>query len=323
MRGYIVSAVAGLVLFAGPAFAFGTVHGLGQNAEHERITRHALSCRHNDMPNCFEPETLVQLAGENDNFGAIGAPDRGHLVSVKKAHCDGGDYLDIPGYPHSQAAARRALERCRAWMLHNLALILADAGGLVDARGRLRDSQLGMPCLFVGQIRGRAKCNVIEEMGVLMHASQDFYAHTNWVDKADPDRAIGVDNPPGLGHEEPAKWIDLKYSYPFPEGLISGCFDGLPETAHCKYGPDEAGLHRIRHEVLNKDEGRIDPDIGEGTTPRGRIGDNFARAVRAAIADTRDKWGLIQAKLVARYGAADGALMACAIAHDDPMAECR
>ena len=317
MKRLVIAAMAGLAFFCGPAFGFGTVHGLGQNAEHERITRHALSCRHADMPDCFEAKTLVQLAGENDNFGAIGAPDRGHLIPEGKAHCDGADYFDVPGYPQSRAHAQAALERCRNWMLVQLAAVIHDARKLLDRHGRLRKSQLGMPCLFVGEIKGRAKCNVIEDMGLLMHTAQDFYAHSNWVDHPDPDRPISADNPPGLGQSGPASWIDLRHSYPFPPGLITGC----SMTKHCTYGPHD-DLHRVTHVVLNKDEGQIDLTIGAGTTPRGRIDHNFARAVNAAILDTREKWLLIQEKLIARYGRQRGALMACAIAHDEPMRDC-
>ncbi len=50
---------------------------------------------------------------------------------------------------------------------------------------------------------------------------------------------------------------------------------------------------------------------------------NFARAVNAAIDDTKDKWLLFRQKLVEVYGARQGALMACAISHDDAMTDCR
>jgi len=79
---------------------------------------------------------------------------------------------------------------------------------------------------------------------------------------------------------------------------------------------------RVKHAVLNKDTGAIDPAIGAGTTPRGKTDGNFRRAVEAAIADSRDKWALLRERLRARYGARDGARMACAISHDDPVRDC-
>ena len=305
-----------------PVFAFGTVRELGQNAEHERITRHALAC--NDLSgnnDCLESRTLKELAGADNNFGAIGIPDRGELVPSNRAHCDGGDYLDIPGYPHSQAEAQNALDSCRAFMVEKLDEAVADARKLLDGDGRLRAGQLSMPCVFVGQIKGHAKCNVIEDLGILLHTSQDFYSHTNWVDEADATQPIDAENPPGLGKTGRAPWLDLRQSQPFPQGLISGCSDGHPEKSHCNYGPNKA-LHRIKHAVVDKDTGTIDPIIGTGTTVRGRHDDNFSRAVEAAIDDTKDKWLTFTEQLVATYGSTKGALMACAVSHDDPVRDC-
>jgi len=309
-----------LLLSAGSAFAFGTVNGVGQNSEHERITRHALACTPlSATDDCFQDETLVQLAGKDRNFGAIGIPDRGELVPENKAHCDSGDYLDIPGYPQGRGEAQAALEACRAWMLAKLDEAVSDARGLVDANGHLRKSQLAVPCLFVGQIKGRAKCNVIEDFGVLLHTAQDFYSHSNWVDQPDPALPVGPDNPPGLRNAARAPWLDLRRTTSFPDGLITGCFDKPPEKTHCNY---DGGLHRVKHMVVNKDEGPIDPILGTGTTIRGRIADNFARAVNAAIDDTRDKWATLKERLISTYGAHDGALMACAITRDDPVLDC-
>lgn len=318
----VTAFVLSLALAATPAWAFGTVNGAGQNSEHERITRHALACPLlGATDDCFESDTLVELAGEKHNFGAIGLPDRGEFIPENKAHCDSGDYLDIPGYPHSQTDAEAALDNCRAFMLAELNEAVVDAGKLVR-RGALDRSQLAMPCLFVGQIKGRAKCNVIEDMGVMLHTAQDFYSHSNWVDQPDPALPVGPDNPPGLRHATRAPWLDLRHSSPFPDGLITGCFENVPEKTHCNYGPGKS-LHRIKHQVVNKDEGTIDPILLSGTTIRGRIADNFARAVNAAIDDTRDKWATLKEKLIETYGPRDGALMACAISHDDPLEDCR
>lgn len=320
-KAFAAVALVAAALTAHAALGFGTVSGAGQAAEHERITRHALACPLlGSTDDCFAEETLVQLAGEKRNFGAIGIPDRGELVPENRAHCDSGDYLDIPGYPHSKAEAQTALESCRNWMLIKLDEAVTDAGKLVDSAGQLRKSQLDIPCLFVGQIKGRAKCNVIEDLGVLLHTSQDFYSHSNWVDQPDPALPVGPDNPPGLRNTTRAPWLDLRHPSPFPEGLLTGCFDKPPERTHCNYS---GGLHRVKHAVVNKDEGAIDPILGIGTTTRGRIADNFARAVNAAVDDTRDKWATLKERLIATYGAHDGALMACAIIHDDPMNDCR
>jgi hypothetical protein len=302
------------------AEAFGTVRGVGQNAEHERITRHALGCGLiGAVDMCFEDASLKELAGGDDDFGAVGIPDRGGLITQNRAHCDSGDFLDVPGYPRDRATARAALEACRAWMMQNLDAAVADAANLVDLQGRLRASEVKPSCVFVGQIKGKAKCNVIQDLGVMLHASEDFYSHTNWADVADASQPAGVENPPGLGRSGRAPWLDLRHDAPFPDGLISGCYEKPPEASHCNY---DGGLHRVKHAVVNKDTGTIDPLLGEGTTPRGSHDDNFAHAVDAAIDDTRDKWLTFRQRLTATYGAKTGALMACAISHDDPAADC-
>ena len=315
-------ACAGVAVLATTTLAlgFGTVRGAGQNAEHERITRHALGCSLiGAVDVCFEDKSLQELAGSENDFGAVGIPDRGDLITKNKAHCDSGDYLDIPGYPRDKQTAQAALEACRAWMKENLDAAVADAADLVDGQGRLKPDQVRASCLFVGQIKGKAKCNVIQDLGVLLHASEDFYSHTNWVDVADASQPIGVENPPGLGHSGRAPWLDLRHDAPIPDGLISGCYEKPPEASHCNYA---GGLHRVKHAVVNKDTGTIDPLLGAGTTLRGSHDDNFAHAIDAAIDDTKDKWLTFRQRLTATYGAKTGALMACAIAHDNPTADC-
>jgi hypothetical protein len=309
------------------AVAFGTVRGMGQNAEHGRITRHALACGSDTSPHaCFQPDTLDSLAGEEGSFGAVGAPDRGRGMLTSYAHCSAGDYLDVPGYPRSAAEAEASLTECRTRMLANLDHAVADAADLLDEDGEIRGSQIPsfIDCVYAGSQHGRAKCNILSHLGLILHASQDFYSHSNWVGASDPDRPISAVNPPGLGNQGRAPWLDLRTAdAPFPAGLISGCFDNesfLGEERGCIYGDD--GAHRVRHMSINKDTGTIDPEIGEGTTERGAIGDNFRRAVEAAIEDSADKWATLQERLIATYGAERGNRMICAITHDDPVDDC-
>jgi len=171
-------------------------------------------------------------------------------------------------------------------------------------------------CVF-DDSSGRAKCDVLEALCLALHASEDFYSHTNWVDQSAPG-ALTADNPPGLGMSAPAPFIDPAVKGPFPKGLISGCYDGFPESQYCFYDGDWA---RVKHAVLNKDTGPIDPATGAtgpGTTPRGAVGGNFERAVAAAAADAGAKWTWFAGDLTKRYGAERGALILCAIRRDDP-----
>jgi len=317
VRGLCVGAALAIVC-ASPVFAFGTIVGMGQNAEHERITRHALACGAS-IPDCFQPDSLDALAGGKGNWGAVGIPDRGNLIPVNKMHCDGGDWLDVHGYPQSRDTAQAALEACRSWMVQKLGDAVRDAGRLVNDENNIRQSQISLPCTFAPQIKEDVKCTVIGDFGVLLHASQDFYAHTNWVDHADSTQPIGPQNVPGLAQTGRAPWIDLRKDVPFPRGLISGCLQNVPEENYCNYGE---GLMRAKRLTLNKDMGTIDPQIGKGTTPRGLIADNFAHAVEAAIDDTRDKWATLEEQLDATYGDQQGARMACVITHDRPLNIC-
>jgi hypothetical protein len=302
---------ASAVMPADRALAFGTTHLLGQNAEHERITRHALGCGEPGGPNardCFKANSLSALAGEV-GFGAVGAPDNpvNFKIFDAKSHCDDGDHLDVPGYPQSAAAARGALVACRAYMIAKLNEAVNDAGALV-VNGQLVDSEVPglIGCLF-NYGKGRAYCNAIEDFGVALHAVQDFYAHSNWTDAADTAKPIAIDNPPGLGHRGRAPWLDPRQEIAFPSGLMTGCFLGdLPKGVSGCPG-------RVTHFYLNKDDSDIDPRLGAGTTPRGKVDQNFAHAAEAAIEDTRDKWSYLRDRLLNRYGARNGALIICAL----------
>ncbi|PLR23840.1 hypothetical protein SGCZBJ_14715 [Caulobacter zeae] len=143
--------VAPLALVAAPqaAQAFGTVRKLGQNAEHERITRRALE------PVGFERLTLNQLAGTSlmvgaGSFGAVGAPDRPFrgLISVTEAHCDDGDWFDGGDYAQGRDKANDALRACRALMHRNLDEALRRAGDLAAPDLSLGQTAMGSSCKF-------------------------------------------------------------------------------------------------------------------------------------------------------------------------------
>ena len=78
----------------------------------------------------------------------------------------------------------------------------------------------------------------------------------------------------------------------------------------------------MKHLALSKDKGRIDPKIGAGTTARGQVNGNFARAVEAATLDTKDKWETLKEQLVLTYGPSRGMRMVCALTRDNPKRSC-
>lgn len=300
-QGFAVLALVLAALTAADAHAFGTIRQFGQNAEHERITRAALAAS-------FEPRTLSLLAGDRGAWGAVGAPDnplRG-LMSSHAAHCDGGDHLDLPGYRQTREAAQRILTSCRTYIMHWIEQAVIQSAPLA----RENAAEAAQDCRFEGRPR-TSRCAVIEYLGMALHASQDFYSHSNWVDRAAPG-ATGPRNPPGLGNEGRAPWLDPRVAAAFPAGLISGCYDGFPETFHCS--------GRVKHEALNKDNGPIGASgaTGPGSSARGAINGNFERAVAAAIEDTRDKWAYFQERVIALHGDRDGRVIVCAVSRDDP-----
>lgn len=304
----IVLGVASLAL-VGTAFGFGTIRSLGQNAEHERITRAAL--------NFLGPKTLDELAGKNGTFGGVGAPDRPGrgLINDASAHCDGADHLAYGGYPQSRTTALWHLTACRNKIDKHMAAALAAAKLLIKPD----KANTALNCPFDGS-GGSAKCRVLEELGLAFHGAQDFYSHTNWNDKAAPG-AVTAENPPGLGRTGRAPFMETNAGGPFPDGLISGCFEGVPEAAFCNYGIPLPYLtsHRVKHEYLNKDKGPIGASgaSGPGTTDRGKHSGNFKRAVGAAIEDTAQRYAAFEKSIMSTYGDKDATRITCALRSDD------
>ncbi|MDJ0614490.1 MAG: hypothetical protein QNJ29_12545 [Rhizobiaceae bacterium] len=308
------------------AFAFGTVSLLGQNTEHERITRIALECKTIEQLNCFEPRTLDSLAGKKGTFGAVGAPDPGPTLFRFFAHCSGGDFLPTFDYPRSKEKARQALELCRKYMIYHLNGALTRSEELLDEQGNLKTTEIpkAFPCGFAEKVDNRAKCQILKHLGAMLHAAQDFYAHSNWVDIANQNEPLGRFNPPGLEKRGPAPWLNLRISDPeFPEGLISGC-GGIDAVTDGEGGcTGRLGKKRVDHATLNKDNGDVVPGSSVGKTPRGRLNNNFRFAVDAAIEDTSDKWQTLIELLIATYGEANGHKMICIIVSDDAETTCK
>jgi hypothetical protein len=100
------------------------------------------------------------------------------------------------------------------------------AGDLLDVDGRVIQDEVDLDteCKVFEATEGRAKCATLEAFGRVLHGAQDFYAHSNWADEADPDRPIGADNPPGLNRPGPAPVLDLRSETPpvVPSELTSG-----------------------------------------------------------------------------------------------------
>ena len=326
MRGSLGSGLlASLVLtsyvvwVASPAAGFGTIEGGGQHREHERITRAAVACP--GGRDCFQPRSLDQLAGHGKGFGAVGSPDLTE-VSNPAAHCDDADFL-AGDYPRTRDEATARLLECVDHLRLRFGEAVDGAAELLDGDGKVVDAEVALDTdCALGATEERAKCRTLEAFGRALHGAQDFYSHSNWADVADPSRAVGVDNPPGLHLPAPSPILDLRGSGPpsVPPELTTGCFvlrDSVPGVGACE--------RRITHAGLNKDNGVVDPSTGETTdptTPRGEVGSNFALAVAGATVETRRQWDDLRVALRDRYGADRASLMACALTHDDPVGDC-
>ena len=183
------------------------------------------------------------------------------------------------------------------------------AQGLLDDQGQVIPGEVNFtrPASPAAKPKKTAPSALaIEGLGRALHGAQDFYAHSNWADQADPTRPIGDDNPPGLNLPGPSPVLDLRSETTptMPSDLTTGCYvlkDEVPGVGEC--------AQRVTHAALNKDRGLIDPDTGkttDPTTPRGMVEDNFAKAVSGAVAETRRQWQDFQAELTARYGREKG-----------------
>jgi hypothetical protein len=326
-RGLLASLVLSSCIVSIPtsAAAFGTIEGGGQNREHERITRAAVACPAGTGSdgNCFEPRSMDQLAGHGKTFGAVGAPDSTE-ISNPAAHCDDADFL-AGGYPQTRDEATRRLRDCVDQLRLRFREAIDSAKGLLDDQGEIVAAEVNLDtdCILNPKTEQRAKCESLEGFGRALHGAQDFYSHSNWADAADPARPIGADNPPGLNLPAPSPILDLRGgSTPtVPPDLTTGCYllqDRVPGVGQCE--------RRITHAALNKDTGLIDPSTGAATAPtkpRGMVGSNFAKAVAAAIVETRHQWQDFRVALESGYTATDASLMACALTHDDPTNDCR
>ena len=333
---FAMVASIGLVAGSTPALAFGSTESLGQNSEHQHITEWI-----GKADPLWESKSLSLLAGTAWNFGAVAAPDRPTdssatpLVGLSPGykHCDDGDWLDTPGYPHPKTAAVGALEACARYYQHLLNRAVRAAGQLVSKDLVVNESVFAMTsgkgrfipddhCAWRFSLTADSnpKCDVINALGRSLHLAQDVYAHTNWADLADPNKPISRTNPPGLGSTDVPEFLRFPASPNIPDGLISGCDDSvpwiLPGYMDCK--------NRITHSVLAKDNGTFKEDGSEAKPTskykRGSVTvdgvNNFQRAVTGAMRQSASTWSDLKDAIIARYGDERGNAIVAVIRSD-------
>jgi len=176
--------------------SFGTISTLHQHTEHERITRAALACRGKSSGDCFEPRSIDQLAGKGGTFGAVGAPDAMPFHEPAVAHCDNADFFDSAIYTPSKpvlverGAATLSLQSCIKHLQDRFNEGADEAELLLNSQDRIRESEVNLnriedatqkaDCTFAPRFRGRAKCNVFDGLGRMLHGIQDFYSHSQY-----------------------------------------------------------------------------------------------------------------------------------------------
>ncbi|KAF2680814.1 hypothetical protein K458DRAFT_392487 [Lentithecium fluviatile CBS 122367] len=320
---------------------FGTINGLGQNNEHEMITRVAFQCAANTKSqppyDCFEPITLDNLAGFHvgripglgDN-GMVGSPDDLQPGPEDyKAHCDDADFLDVAGYPQSREVATQKLQDCVDHLRMRFGQAVRGVNRLLDANGVIIESMVDVDdkdeCDHDHRgtddnTKDMAKCVVLEGLGRALHGIQDFYAHSNWADTHNPSLPISTTNPPGLNNSLPAAFLDLRLNTSLtaadvPRQLSTGCFVLIGDDCD----------NRITHDDLNKDHGTVGLDgtaVGKGDTSREAVLRNFPQAVSAAVLDSRRNWVNLRAEIKRVHGEVKGNRIICALASDRPTRDC-
>jgi hypothetical protein len=258
----ITAVVAAALMVPASAGAFGTINGLGQHAEHEKITK-VLSCGADDaVQSCFQSGSMAMLAGSDGTIGGVGLPDRvTEIEGHPDNHCDDADYL--PGAPYQRTDAERAvtaIDDCVDLFGRHMDEAVDAAGGLAyGGKINFKQADATEPCPWdlsrsIGVELGApsAKCKVVDGFGRALHAAEDFWSHTNWGDQANPDEptilpgtgdddapAYNILNPPGLEHTDLVPFL----RYPVPrdqlpteeeelagKAPISGCDDSIDEV---------------------------------------------------------------------------------------------
>ena len=336
--------VAQLLASLAAASPFGTINSdlLHQHAEHKMITRLALQCPQGSKSDgiCFEPASLDRLAGKTGSNGAVGSPDSFEPTQeASPAHCDDADFLDIPGYPQRRENATTALQACRDHLRIRFMQGILSAGRIFDDDDKLIERELDFTeaCEFVhrgltfDESPGFAKRFALEGLGRALHGTQHFYSHSNWADQADPNRPISVLNPPGLDRRILAPFLYLRAENQIanmvPRNLTTGCFNAA-EMLPFFDGTGSLGCQdRVIHATINKDHGIITLDGGITLdivgVPREAVPGNFERAVRSAIADSKEQWTNFRHELQLHYGAAKANIIICVFVRDHPEKDCR
>lgn len=298
---------------------------INQQAEHQHITEVLYQDKN------WDKNSVQLVAGNKGNYGGVAAPDRINdtgdgLTGLGPGykHCDDGDYLEIDGYPQSQANAQANLNLCARYFQNAMNKALKYAGKLVTPDLAVDTSVFTMTskdtikpdsvCLFRFSMTPdkNTKCDVINALGRALHLAEDVWAHTNWGDLSDSSKEINADNPPGLGNTSSPAFLRYPASPVVPSNLISGCDDSA--GASCK--------NRVKHSGLAKDTGKV-TEQGSWVFdkyPRGAVMvdnvTNFTRVINGAKQQVLILMSDFELALISKYGKDRGQMIMNVIRSD-------
>ncbi|MFD0400518.1 hypothetical protein ACFVHI_20875 [Kitasatospora sp. NPDC127121] len=304
---------------------------------HEQVTLAAVN---------FSPKTAEQIKR------AVTANDSGSTHDMSEAHCDNADYLPSKYYgnkvyPRTRKQATENLQACAQFAFTQFKNAVKAADGLVDGSGKpYQDQVRTKECKYDLGTGGQKKCVVLEGLGRWWHVVEDFYAHSNYADKAAPGQSLGFDNVPGLALKAPAPFFNMKEFYAHgneladldqfgkmvPDELTTGCFHNESDAQHkqkdnndCVRHSDHPGVApRVTHQDdctdsycgngigLSKDDTwrrRSMVEFASGTT-------NYDQVIGQVTDEVRQQWGYFKQVLATEYGSMRADAMIKAITND-------
>jgi hypothetical protein len=328
----------------------------GSYAYNEANHKQAVSDGLKSSGDIFDSKTMSNLTK------ALMKPDGDQWYNLP-AHCDGGDYLSNNNnggkpYPISREQANEYYNQCVRDMVKYLTNAVQAADKLVLPSGsgyKIDTAQLinSADCANKDEwtwVKGsydssrkwkmgsykpsgltqdpRAKCVVLRNFGRILHATTDFYAHTNYADKANPIMPVGIENPPGLNQAPtPAPLLETYSLWQYRKTLSD---------------PNGAQADQTMKDKIGKSEGRFPADLTSGcwvysdeeyqrkcanrilessTMQKDNSTDNrslaaknnFENAFNTAAADVRRQWETLKSALNETYGSEKARFMIDAI----------
>lgn len=364
----------GLIVNRVPACTGGVptfFQAIGNVSPHFQITQSALTCER--VSYVYHPDycvngalTLRSVAGSANNFGAVGAPDVienkailglggtwptiGEVTGYNQYwHCDNGDSRSDAdaSYPQTMDAAWQRLYHCQTHIEDMRENAVTMAIAILDGNNEIHpssDEDCGAYTPTSTTPEPTAKCASWFALGFLMHAVEDFYSHSNYIDSISPTDEDPINNPAGLGLSapfdlfrtpsatRPAGYTDLK-SGCYNTGTLGETLSSVDEDEHDV--PESCTtVSRIQHDAIAKDESNTGRGLQrwytEDTESEFYGSTNYQRAFDNAVLEVEWQWQYFIEDLYAaetngprENHAKNVATILCAMTSDNPTSACK